>query len=142
MGGRVGFGVLADRLGAKRVLVGGLLAQALGALAYLAASDLVGFYVAAATFGFIYAGVMPLYAVLARENFPMGMMGAIMGATGMAGSLGMATGPVLGGWLFDATGGYGALYVASGLLGLGAFGIATTFRPFPRPPLEVGPLAA
>ena len=75
---------------------------------------------------------MPLYAVLIRENFPMRMMGTIMGGTGMAGSLGMATGPVLGGWIFDTTGGYGALYLTSFGLGLGAFLIAMTFRPFSK----------
>ena len=50
------------------------------------------FYAVAAVFGFIYAGVMPLYAVLARENFPLRMMGTVIGGTAMAGSLGMATG--------------------------------------------------
>ena len=40
MGGRIGFGVLGDRIGAKRVLVAGLLAQAFGALGYYFARDL------------------------------------------------------------------------------------------------------
>jgi MFS family permease len=131
MGGRIGFGLMGDRFGAKRVLVAGLLAQAVGALGFFFATNLMHFYLVAATFGFIYAGVMPLYAVLIRENFPMKMMGTIMGGTGMAGGLGMATGPVLGGWIFDTTGGYGALYITSFGLGLGAFLIAMTFRPFP-----------
>jgi MFS family permease len=134
MGGRIGFGLLGDRYGAKRVLVAGLLAQAFGALAYFFTRELMQFYVVAAIFGFIYAGIMPLYAVLIRENFPMRMMGTIMGGTGMAGSLGMATGPVLGGWIFDTTGGYGALYLTSFGLGLGAFLIAMAFRPFASVP--------
>ena len=46
----------------------------------------------AALFGFIYAGMMPLYAVIVRENFPLRMMGTVIGGTAMAGSLGMATG--------------------------------------------------
>ena len=142
MGGRIGFGVLGDRFGAKRELVAGLLAQAFGALAYFFTRDLMQFYVVAAIFGFIYAGVMPLYAVLIRENFPMRMMGTIMGGTGMAGGLGMATGPVLGGWIFDTTGGYGALYLTSFGLGLGAFLIAMTFRPFQTGPAAARPQAA
>ena len=52
-------------------------------------------------FGFIYAGTMPLYAVLARENFPLRMMGTVIGGTAMAGSLGMATGPLAGGLIYD-----------------------------------------
>ena len=35
-----------------------------------------------ALFGFIYAGTMPLYAVLARENFPLRMMGFAVGCGG------------------------------------------------------------
>jgi MFS family permease len=132
MFGRVGFGLMGDRFGAKRVLVTGLLVQAFGALGYYFARDLSQFYAVAALFGFIYAGIMPLYSVLVRENFPMRMLGTIMGGTGMAGGLGMATGPVLGGWIFDTTGGYGALYITCAALGLGAFGIAMTFRPFPQ----------
>ncbi len=132
MFGRIGFGVVADKLGAKNVLVWGLLIQAFGALGYFFSSTLPSFYAAAALFGFVYAGIMPLYAVLARENFPLRMMGTIIGGTSMAGSLGMATGPVLGGWLYDTTGTYGALYLTCFGMGIGAFLIAMTFRPFPK----------
>jgi MFS family permease len=132
MGGRVAFGILGDRFGAKRVLVLGLLAQAFGALAYVFVRDLGAFYVVAAVFGFIYAGVMPLYAVLARENFPLRMMGTVIGGTAMAGSLGMAAGPLAGGLIHDTFGGYGWLYVGAWGIGIGAFLIALMFRPFPR----------
>jgi MFS family permease len=43
MGGRIAFGVLGDRFGAKRVLVSGLLAQAFGALAYVFVRELSAF---------------------------------------------------------------------------------------------------
>src|SRR4029077_19992049 len=95
--GRIAFGIFGDRFGAKRVLVSGLLLQAFGALAYVFVSELSGFYAVAALFGFIYAGTMPLYAVIARENFPLRMMGTVIGGTAMAGSLGMAARPA-GGW--------------------------------------------
>ncbi len=132
LGGRIGFGILGDRFGAKRVLVAGLLVQAVVALSYYFCRDLMGFYVVAALFGFTYAGVMPLYAVIVRENFPMRMMGTIIGGTAMAGSLGMSTGPLLGGWIFDRTGSYGWLYIASFAMGIGALLVAITFRPFPK----------
>jgi MFS family permease len=129
MAGRLGFGVLGDRFGAKRVLVSGLLVQAIAPLAYVFAGSLGGFYAAAALFGFIYAGVMPLYAVLARENFPMRMMGTVIGGTAMAGSLGMATGPLAGGLIYDASGSYRWLYIGSCGIGLGAFLISLMFKP-------------
>jgi MFS family permease len=138
--GRLAFGVLGDRLGAKRVLVSGLLLQAFGALAYYFVHQLAGFYAAAAAFGFIYSGVMPLYAVLARENFPLRMIGTVIGGTTMAGSLGMAAGPVVGGMIFDRLGSYGWLYLGSSAMGLGAFLIALTFKPRPRVALEPAPV--
>jgi MFS family permease len=131
--GRIGFGLAGDRFGAKRVLVAGLAIQAFGALAYAFVRQLDGFYAVASLFGFVYAGVMPLYAVLARENFPLRMMGLIIGSSSMAGSLGMALGPVLGGLIFDAYATYVWLYVASFVMGVGAALIATTFRPFVKP---------
>jgi predicted MFS family arabinose efflux permease len=131
LGGRIAFGVLGDKLGAKRVLVAGLLIQAFGALAYFFVRDLGAFYAVAALFGFVYAGTMPLYSVIVRENFPLHMLGTIIGGTAMAGSLGMATGPLTGGLIFDHYGSYGWLYIVSFGMGIGAFLIALTFRPFP-----------
>jgi len=132
MGGRIAFGLLGDRFGAKRVLALGLLAQAFGALAYIFVANLIGFYSVAAVFGFIYAGVMPLYAVLVRENFPLRMMGTVIGGVSMAGALGMAAGPMVGGMIYDSLSSYQWLYIGSWGMGIGAFLIATTFRPISR----------
>ncbi len=141
LGGRVAFGFFGDRFGAKRVLVSGLLLQAFGALAYFFVRELSAFYAVAALFGFIYAGVMPLYAVLARENFPLRMMGTIIGGTAMAGSLGMATGPLAGGLIYDTFASYGWLYMGACGVGIGAFLIALTFRPYTaRPAPEAAPV--
>jgi MFS family permease len=142
MGGRIAFGLLGDRFGAKRVLVAGLLAQAFGALAYVFVRELAAFYAVAAVFGFIYAGTMPLYAVLMRENFPMRIMGTMIGGTAMAGSLGMATGPLAGGLIYDTFASYAWLYIGSWAVGLGAFLIAMTFRPFSRSVAQPAPMPA
>jgi MFS family permease len=139
MCGRIAFGILGDRFGAKPTLVVGLLAQAFGALAYFFVRELAAFYAVAAMFGFIYAGVMPLYAVLARENFPLRMMGTVIGGTAMAGSLGMAIGPVAGGLIYDTTGSYAWLYLGAWGMGIGAFLISMLFRPFPREQLAAVP---
>jgi MFS family permease len=131
LGGRVLFGLAGDRFGAKRVLVIGLFAQALGAGAYFFVRQLGEFYAVAAFFGLIYGGVMPLYAVIAREYFPMRIMGTVFGAAAVFSSLGMALGPAVGGWIFDTTGSYGWLYIGSFGIGLGAVAIALAFPPFP-----------
>jgi MFS family permease len=141
LGGRVAFGIMGDRFGAKNILVLGLLAQAIVAFFFFFVRQLEGFYAVAAMFGFIYAGVMPLYAVLARENFPQRMMGTIIGGTGMAGGLGMALGPWAGGFIYDSFATYTWLYLGACGLGIGAFLVATTFKPFPKG-AEQQPMAA
>jgi len=96
----------------------------------------------AALFGFIYAGTMPLYAVLVRENFPLRMMGTVIGGTAMAGSLGMATGPLAGGLIYDAFASYAWLYVGSWIMGLGAFFIIMLFRPVAAAKMQPAPATA
>jgi MFS family permease len=140
MGGRLVFGLLGDRFGAAPVLVLALLAQAVVALGYVAARELGSLYAVAALFGFTYAGVMPLFAVIARENFPLRMMGTVIGSTTMASSLGMALGPVVGGMIYDTFTSYAWLFIGAFALGLGAFLSALAFTRLP--PRQVMPLAA
>jgi MFS family permease len=132
LGGRVAFGLAGDRFGARRTLITGLLMQAFFAASYYFASTISVFYSVAVLFGFTYGGVMPLYAVLARENFPLRMMGTVIGGTAMAGSFGMATGPVLGGWLYDRFGSYGTLYLVAWGFGIIAVMMAMAFKPVER----------
>jgi MFS family permease len=127
LGGRLLFGVLADRYGAKPVLVAGLLVQALAAVSYLAVNQLGGFYAVALVFGAAYGGTMPLYAALAREAFGARILGTVLGAATLLSSLGMALGPFVGGWLYDRFGSYAWLYIGSMLVGLAAAGIAMLF---------------
>ena len=128
-GGKIVCGLVADRVGAKRTLVAGLALQAVAISFYLVAAQLGSFYAVAVVFGFAYGGVMPLYAVVVREYFGERIMGSVFGAVSTVATLGMALGPVAGGWLYDAFGGYGWLFVASFGIGLGAVAIALTFRP-------------
>jgi MFS family permease len=127
--GRVICGLVADRVGAKRTLVVGLAIQALAVGLYLFTRELAGFYGLALMFGFAYGGVMPLYAILAREYFGQRIMGTVFGAVALASTLGMALGPWAGGWLYDAFGSYFWLFLGSFGIGLGAVAIASTFRP-------------
>jgi MFS family permease len=127
LGGRLLFGVMADRIGAKKVLVAGLLIQAFAAASYTLVDQLRGFYVVALVFGLAYGGVMPLYAVLARSYFGARILGTVLGAATLLSSMGMALGPVVGGWLYDRFGSYAWMYIGSLGVGLGAVAIALTF---------------
>jgi len=125
--GRVIFGVLADRLGVRRVIVAGLALQAVGIYVYIYVSELPQFYLLAAVLGLAYGGVMPLYSVLARDYFSPRVMGTVLGGMAMTSSIGMAFGPVGGGWLYDTFGTYHWLYIASAGIGLAAAALALAF---------------
>lgn len=145
LGGRLALGVMADRIGAKPVLVGGLSVQALCVATYLAIGQLGEFYALSVVFGLAYGGVMPLYAVLVREFFGARIMGSVFGAVSAFASLGMALGPWAGGWVFDTFHGYFWLYVGSFGIGIAAVAVALSF-PSPRrptqPALRLGPATA
>ena len=134
--GRLIFGVLADRLGVRRVLVAGLVLQAVGIYGYIYVTQLTEFYMLAVVLGMAYGGVMPLYAVIAREYFGPHVMGTVLGAAGLTSSIGMAFGPVGGGWLYDTYGSYHWLYIASAAVGLAAAAMALAFPPARREPGE------
>ncbi|WP_449395710.1 MFS transporter [Devosia riboflavina] len=127
--GRLIFGVLADRIGVKRVIVAGLALQAIGIYSYIYVSELPHFYMLAVVLGLVYGGVMPLYSVLARDYFGPNVMGTVLGGITMTSSIGMAFGPLGGGWLFDTFGDYHWLYVASAGVGLAAAALALAFPP-------------
>jgi MFS family permease len=132
LGGRLLLGVAADRIGVKPVLIVGLLVQTVAIWAYLLVSTQGEFYLLATVFGIAYGGVMPLYAVLAREYFDQRIMGSVFGAATMLSSVGMAIGPVIGGWIFDTYHDYRWLYLSSMGIALGAAAIALAFPPVRR----------
>jgi MFS family permease len=129
LGGRIGLGMIADRIGAKPTLVAGLTLQALSIGAYVFVDTLPAFYALAIVFGVAYGGVMPLYAVLVRDSFGPRIMGTMFGAVTMFASLGMALGPGAGGFVFDTWGNYSRLYIGSFVIGLCAVAVALIFRP-------------
>jgi MFS family permease len=142
LGGRLLLGTLADRLGAKPVLVGGLFVQAMCIATYLAVAHLGEFYALSVVFGLAYGGVMPLYAVLVREFFGARIMGTVFGAVSAFASLGMALGPWAGGYVYDTFHGYTWLHVGSFAIGLAAVAVALSFPSGRRQSLELGRAAA
>jgi MFS family permease len=78
--GRIGTGIVADRVGAKRTLLTALGLQALLIFLYLFASTTGALYLVSLAFGVAYGGAMPLYALVTREHFGERVMGAAYGA--------------------------------------------------------------
>ncbi|MEO8686266.1 MAG: MFS transporter [Devosia sp.] len=134
--GRLLFGFMGDRFGVKRVIIGGLVLQAAGIYAYIYLTEITQFYMLASVLGLAYGGVMPLYAVLARDYFPPQVMGTVLGGITMTSAIGMAIGPIGGGWIFDTFGDYHWLYVSSAAIGIAAAAVALAF---PRPSVPAMP---
>jgi MFS family permease len=139
--GRLGTGLLADRFGARQILVVGLGLQALMIALFLSAGDLASFYGLALVFGMAYGGVMPLYALLIREHFGERVMGTAYGGVFFISSIGMGIGSYAGGYIFDLLGSYRWLYLGSFAVGLAAVLLASTLkRPETVPAPAVSPV--
>jgi MFS family permease len=130
--GRLGGGLLADRVGIKPTLLAGLALQAAMIVLYLVVRDVGLFFGLSIVFGVAYGGVMPLYALVTREYFGERVMGAAYGGVFLVSTLGMGIGSYAGGWLYDRLGAYTWLYGGSFVVGALAITLALTFRP-PRP---------
>jgi MFS family permease len=131
--GRIVFGLTADRYGVLKMFIVGLLMQAFAAGAYSITSQLGTFYGVAFVFGMAYGGVMPLFVSLVRSYFPPQIMGTMLGTLSFASSIGMVSGPAIGGWIYDNYHAYTWLYLGSLIVGLCA---VLTSLALPRPVVE------
>ena len=105
---RLGFGLLADRIGGVPTLMLGSLLQTLALVLYLPSDGLVSLYLVSAVFGLSQGGIVPSYALIIREYLPAREAGTRIGAVMMATTFGMALGGWLTGEIFDWTGSYQA----------------------------------
>jgi MFS family permease len=126
--GRIGGGLIADRVGAKPTLIAGLALQAVMLLLYLFVHDLGAFYGLALVFGVAYGGVMPLYALVTREYFGEKVMGTAYGAVFLVSTLGMGLGSFAGGVVYDRLGSYAWMFGGSFAIAAAAVMLALTFR--------------
>lgn len=115
--GRIGSGMISDRLGARPVLVAGILIQGVMMLWLVKADSIWMFYLFASLFGLSYGGNIVLIPKLTSHIFGVASMGAIFGALSVADGLGFGTGPLLAGCVFDITGSYNISFyiVAAGM---------------------------
>lgn len=110
---RLGIGLIADRLGGQNAMIIASAIQGMGLAIFLVSDDMVGLYAAAVVFGSGFGGLIPSYAVVARELYPPEDTGWRIGAIFFAGSIGMAAGGWMAGTIFDHTAGYGWAFVAA-----------------------------
>ena len=110
---RLGFGMLADRIGPVRTLLIGSVSMATMLLVFAFATSYTGLFVAALLFGLGFSGIMPCYPLLIRVLFPVSQLGGRIAAQYMFAAGGMALGGWLGGVIFDLTGSYSPAFLVA-----------------------------
>ena len=102
----VGGALVVDRFGGLVALLvfSGLQTAAL--LFYAAVDGMLALYTVSAMFGIGYGGISMCYPVLVREHLPPAEAGRRLGVILLFGTLGMALGGWLAGYIFDWTGSY------------------------------------
>ncbi|NJL01906.1 MAG: MFS transporter [Spirulinaceae cyanobacterium RM2_2_10] len=120
-------GVWADRHSRRLVVQIGALAVGLAPLAYLSASSLPWLALVRSFHGISIAGFTTGYSALVVDLSPREQRGEIIGYMTLVVPIGMALGPAFGGYLATDQG-YGALFIAAGVLGLLGFLLAGQIR--------------
>lgn len=116
---RLGFGLLADRIGGLRTILIGSVGQAATLSLFIWVDDLTGLYLAALAFGLAFGGLVTTYSLVARELFPLREVGWRIGVILLCGTLGMAGGGYLGGLVFDLAGSYRIAFLTGVAFNLG-----------------------
>ena len=132
IGGKLLFGWLAERLGARRLMMVNLTGQAVFATLLAAAFPAWMLALAAPLFGLFMGGFGVLYILLVQESFGMHQFGSVMGLMNLGTVISYGAGPLIAGLSYDLSGGYGiAFLVTCGLFLIGVLALG-----FARPRME------
>ena len=113
---------LVDRFGGLVALLVFSGVQTAAMLFYAVTDGMLALYTVSALFGIGYGGISMCYPVLVREHLPPAEAGRRLGVILLFGTLGMALGGWLAGYIFDSTGSYtpafmiGALFNVANLI--------------------------
>ncbi len=111
--GKIACGMMADRIGGKWAMALFLGVQAVMIPPFMHVHEPSSFYLWAVAFGLGYGGPMPVYAMLFREHFGTRFIGSILGVFFMIAAVGMGSGGLMGGKLYDIFGNYAIPFLTS-----------------------------
>jgi MFS family permease len=124
--GRLGLGLLGDRIGTLRLFKGATLAMGASYALWLAAPDHGWLSMFAAVLGLFYGIRIALMPVILIELFGLQSLGAVLGLFFTATGVSALLGPPLAGFIVDHAGGY--RWAAVFALTLGLLGFAAALR--------------
>ena len=115
-GGRILMGIFSDRIGRKRIAVICALLLS-GALLWLSGSqELWMIYLYAVVYGFAHGGFSVGLASLICDTFGLSRIGAILGVLDIGFGIGAASGPFIGGLLYDINSNYNTAFIIATLV--------------------------
>lgn len=113
--GRLVLTGLANRVGNKVVLTACLITQALTLFLLARANNLTSYYVLAVVLGLAYGGVTPIVFTILGSSYGTKAVGSFLGIANFFYTMGGATGPYVGGRIFDIFGDYYAAFSFAGI---------------------------
>jgi OFA family oxalate/formate antiporter-like MFS transporter len=126
--GRILTGIGSDRFGRRLLFAMCLLLQGLMMFWLIKSTSILMLYVFAGVWGFGYGGWMPLQTAMTVDLFGMRDIGGIFGLTGLSYGIGGTIGPVLAGYVVDATGSYSLAFLIGALAVLLSAAIVTFLK--------------
>ena len=132
--GKLAFGPIADRFGAKKAMAGVFVLFSTSVLVLMFARSYGSAMVFAAIYGFACGGPLTLYALLTVDNLGIRNFGAVYGNLVIAGAVGSAIGPVAPAVVFDRLGTYMPIFGAFAVLALVGAACSLSIRPAPQHP--------
>jgi len=134
--GRVGMGIISDRVGRKLSLVIGFILLVVALLWLPLARELWMLYLFAIIFGFSYGGLITLESPVVAELFGLRAHGVILGALVFGATTGGAIGPILAGHIFDIANSYYLAFMACAGLSITGLIVASLLKPIRRQDLR------
>ena len=113
--GRIFVGAIADRIGRRLTTIIVLLLQAGTLLWLISAEELWMLFVIAVLFGFSYSGFASSMGAYIGDMFGLSRIGTIFGLLEIGFAIGAATGPAIGGLIYDSRGSYFLAFLVFGI---------------------------
>jgi MFS family permease len=131
--GRLGFGLIIDRLNQRVASAVSLASQAAALLVMAQTTQAMPLFIACAVFGFSVGNMVTFPALIVQREFEAASFGLLIALSTAIGQFTYALGPGLIGVIRDATGGYPTALMLCAVLELIAAGIVLLQRPPAKP---------